>query len=527
MGILIFSHEAGCNAAKFLKRHWFLLLLLLICVSVSAKAAAQSGVADTQWGKIAFQADPTLPRGPDSAVNPEPAGNDGSASRLNRTTGLMGLLIRTYTTDPLMRPVSTTKKLVSLLTDTFTDVVQRGSINAILMPALEDTPVPSLSNEPGMDLQRWEHELDQITGSKASTGTLEFLIDGEEFFSNLIKGITGARESIQLRTYIFDNDDYAIKIADLLRQRSHDVHVEVLIDGLGTLFATHTDSPTMPESFSPPASITRYLEDGSRVSARIMTNPWFTGDHSKVTIIDRKEAFLGGMNIGREYRYDWHDLMVKVTGPVVEQLARDADAAWARSGMLGDLALLAKITKPSNASVSDDGYPLRILYTRAESSQIYQAQLAAIRRAQKYIYIENTYFTDDVILYELIRARRRGVDVRFVIAERTDNELMDKNNIQTINKMLSNGIRVYMYPRMTHVKAALYDDWLIVGSANLDKMSMRVNHEVNIATSYPAAVKDLKERLFNRDFDMSVELTELLPSNWTHYFAELVGDVLL
>ena len=74
---------------------------------------------------------------------------------------------------------------------------------------------------------------------------------------------------------------------------------------------------------------------------------------------------------------------------------------------------------------------------------------------------------------------------------------------------------------------ALYDDWLIVGSANFDKWSMRVNHEVNIATSYPAAVKDLKERLFNRDFDMSVELTELLPSNWTHYFAELVGDVLL
>lgn len=59
-----------------------------------------------------------------------------------------------------------------------------------------------------------------------------------------------------------------------------------------------------------------YLENGSDVKVRSMTNPWFTGDRTGTTIIDGKTAFVGGMNIGREYRYDWHDLMMEVKGPV-------------------------------------------------------------------------------------------------------------------------------------------------------------------------------------------------------------------
>ncbi|NIR81675.1 MAG: hypothetical protein GWO05_00465, partial [Gammaproteobacteria bacterium] len=192
-------------------------------------------------------------------------------------------------------------------------------------------------------------------------------------------------------------------------------------------------------------------------------------------------------NVGREYRFDWHDLMVRVTGDVVATLAKDADDAWAKSGPLGDLAAAIRYFTPTPAGNDEAGYPVRVLQTRVQDSQIYRAKLAAIRRATNRIYVENPYFSDDAILYELVAARRRGVDVRFVIAERGDATLMDMSNAQTINAMLANGIRVYMYPGMTHVKAMIVDGWLMVGSANLDKLSLRINNELNIATSHPAA----------------------------------------
>ena len=140
---------------------------------------------------------------------------------------------------------------------------------------------------------------------------------------------------------------------------------------------------------------------------------------------------------------------------------------------------------------------------------------------------ETPYFSDDVILYELIKARKRGVDVRFVISSGGDHPLMDKSNARALNDMLENGIRVYLYPRMTHAKAAIIDGWLTVGSANLDHLSLRVNNEVNVATSHPQAVQALKEKLFERDFEVSAELTEPMPTELAHWLAEIWADMFM
>ena len=419
---------------------------------------------------------------PDGA---DPSGYGSFSRRVNGTTGLLGIMLKTYTTDPLLRPVSTARSLGFLITNTLADFARQTVISMIQLPKVTSAPIPPIASGPGMNLEEWEQELDRITKSTSSTGTLEFLIDGEEYFTALIESIEDANESIHLRTYIFDNDDFAIQIADLLKRRSGEIDIKVSMDGIGTLAGGLVTSSTMPTSFEPPASIAKYLRSDSAIAVRTLTNPWFSGDHTKVTIVDRDVAFVGGMNIGREYRFDWHDLMVKLKGPVVEELARDSDDAWAKSGMLGDLAAFLRYFAEPESTPSQDGYPLRVLFTRAQHSHIYKAQLAAIRRARKYIHIENPYFSDDAILFELIAARRRGVDVRFVIARKGDAMLMDMSNVETINTMLDNGIRVYMYPQMTHVKATIIDDWAMIGSANLDKLSMRDNNEINIATSHP------------------------------------------
>ena len=233
------------------------------------------------------------------------------------------------------------------------------------------------------------------------------------------------------------------------------------------------------------------------------------------------------MNIGRAYRYEWHDMMAEVTGPVVDLLQRDSDVAWSKASWLGDLAMFARTLTPMRRRADDIGVPLTILTTRDHDSQLYRAQLAAIRRSQSYIYIENPYFSDDVVLFELAKARRRGVDVRVILPDDGNHRAQNYSNELAINTMLRNGIRVYLYPGMSHIKAAVYDGWACFGSANFDKLSLQINEELNLGTSDPGVVADLLERVFTVDFELSEELTTPIPTDWTHRLAEFVSDEVL
>ena len=115
--------------------------------------------------------------------------------------------------------------------------------------------------------------------------------------------------------------------------------MRVLFDGLGSIGASGEQSGTLPAAHRQPLSIENYLTSQSNVDVRKSKNPWLTGDHVKTMVIDGKLAYLGGMNIGREYRYDWHDLMVEIQGPVVDRINREFQIAWGRAGMLGGFQL--------------------------------------------------------------------------------------------------------------------------------------------------------------------------------------------
>jgi cardiolipin synthase len=437
------------------------------------------------------------------------------------------LLARSVPADPINRPISNVMSLSSYALKSVAGFLRRLAIGTVQFPALETQSIPDVRDAELMDLQAFERFLDAMTGRKASLGTVDFLVDGEAYFTRLESVLTDARESVDIRTYIFDNDDVAVRIADILRARSADIDVRVMVDGLGNLMATQTDADSMSPDFAPPASIEQYLETESRVRVRTLTNPWLTGDHTKTTIIDREIAFIGGMNIGREYRYDWHDLMMEVRGPVVDQLQFDNDKAWAKAGVLGDLAHFVTAARGRQAHAASVGHPLRTLYTRNFDSQIYRAQLEAIRRARSYVIIENSYFSDDATLYELARARRRGVDVRVILPESGNHGSHDASNAVAINKMLRNGIRVYRYPGMSHIKAAVVDGWASVGTANFDKLSLQVNKEVNLAFSHAPAVDALLAEVLIPDLQASAEISRMVEISLQARLMELVVDEVL
>jgi cardiolipin synthase A/B len=391
-------------------------------------------------------------------------------------------------------------------------------------------PPPPLATGPGMDLAEWESELDRTTRSRRYKGRPELLIDGEKFFPAFIESVEAATRSVEAQVFIFDTDDYAVRIADLLKRRSYAVKVKVLIDDMGSLFAAQAlrDSPS-PPGFEPPADIESYIRSGSHAQVRASANPWLTVDHRKCLIIDGREAYIGGMNIGRQYRYEWHDMMVRLTGPIVGRLEKDYRLAWAHAGPLGDFAWawewLFGSVAPRRHQITN-AIDLRPLHTSTGRMEIYRAQLEAIERARRYIYIENPYFDDAIMLRELIAARRRGVDVRVVLPAINDSGIMQINNAVVANDLIANGARVYAYPGMTHVKAAIYDGWACVGSANLEKMGLRVGQELDVAYSDPASVEQLKQELFETDFKRSREIRTMESVSWLDSLVKVFSDQL-
>ena len=454
------------------------------------------------------------------ASTPDPA-------RTATGIGSMSVVVaRSVYEDPINRPVSHIASLASLTLKSTGGLFRRIAISTTQMPAL-DGPIPALSHDRPMDLEEFEKTLDRITGTQQVAGRISFLIDGDDYFERLIETIDNAQDSVDMRTYIFDNDDFAVEMAELLKERSADVRVRVLLDGLGNALARRVDPDSLPSDHDHPLMMNDYIEHNSAVEVSTLTNPWLTGDHTKTTIIDKKIAFVGGMNIGREYRYDWHDLMMEVTGPVVDHLQSKSDKAWARAGVFGDFAFALRSLRSQQKGADRDGYPIRILQTKNFESQIHRAQIAAIRNAQNYILIENAYFSDDRTVYELARARRRGVDVRVIIPLRGNHGPMNASNKITINTLLKHGVRVYLYPGMSHIKAAVYDGWINVGSANFDKLSLKINKELNLATSDPKTVEALIEQLFIPDLLLSREITEPVDTSAKTQFAELIVDELL
>jgi len=460
------------------------------------------------------------------ATTPESDRQSMSTHRAAEYAQAAMLLGKVTLIEPLIRPFSTEKALISLVLKSSFGFAQRVAIDTVRFDTLEEEPLPAIVPRAGMDLEAWETELAGIAGT-STLGTVQFLVDGDEFFPRLRETVEAAEESIDIRIYIFDNDDFGVEVADVLKERADDVSVHVLLDGIGAMIGTRVDPDELTEDFQPPLEMGSYLRTDSKVRVRKSGNPFLTGDHTKTVIVDGQTAFLGGMNIGANYRYEWHDLMMEVTGPVVDLLQRDSDVAWAKASWFGDLAMLTRSVTPMKKRAGDTGVPLTILTTRDHDSQLYRAQLAAIRRSQSYIYIENPYFSDDVVLFELAKARRRGVDVRVILPDAGNHQAQNYSNEIAINTMLRNGIRVYMYPGMTHVKAAVYDGWACFGSANFDKLSLQINEELNLGTSDPGIVDELLTRVFAPDFELAEQLTTPLPTGWTHRLAEFVSDEIL
>lgn len=307
------------------------------------------------------------------------------------------------------------------------------------------------------------------------------LRDGDEAYPEMLRAIEGAKKSVALCTYIFDNDKAGKRFVDALgAARERGVEVRVLIDDAGARY-----------SFPP---IDRLLRArGVRVARYLRVwAPWSAAyanmrNHRKILIVDGTVGFTGGMNIREDCvlaespRYPTRDLHARFDGPLVTQLMDVFAEDWtfATGEVLDGDCWFPSPTEGAGdviARAISDG-------PDGDLDGMRWTLHAAVSSARRSVRIVTPYFLpDEPLVTALNIAALRGVTVDIVLPERGNLRLVNWAMGGELWKVLGHGCRVWLTPApFDHSKVLTVDGaWSLIGSANWDPRSLRLNFELGV-----------------------------------------------
>jgi cardiolipin synthase len=342
----------------------------------------------------------------------------------------------------------------------------------------------------------------------------DLLVDGPATFEAILKSVRAARNTVNMETYIFADDELGRRLADLFVQKQRDgVQVNVIYDGVGSL-----DTPNAFFEHMKSAGI--HVVEFNPINPLKASRGWNLNDrdHRKLLIIDGKTVFTGGVNVSDVYssrpfiyhrneaKLPWRDTEVKITGPVARFFQKVFFADWTRQG---GPALTKHDYFPH---VDSDGSQL----VRAISSdagggpnRIYITLISVIRNAQRSVHITAAYFAPDPQLSNaLIDAARRGVDVTLILPSQSDFWPVLYTGRSHYQELLSAGVKIFeRQDALLHAKTAVVDGiWSTIGSTNLDWRSLSLNAEVN-AVIIGKGFAEQMENLFQSDLRHSKLIT--------------------
>ncbi len=306
---------------------------------------------------------------------------------------------------------------------------------------------------------------------------VELLVDGEEGFASIFAGIERASRYVLAEFYILRHDELGHEFKRLLLAKAAEgVAVHLLYDEIGSL---GIGAAYLHELASGGVALHAFGMPRRRAH-RFQLN---FRNHRKIVVVDGREAWLGGLNIGDEYLGadpalgHWRDTQVRLVGPSVlgAQLAFAEDWLWACGEVLDlDWPVEAAETASRLALCLPSG-PADPL----ETCTLFF--LAAIQAARERLWIATPYFVpDEQFLSALELAALRGVDVRLLLPEKTDNRLAQLSSYSYLEQLERVGIRIYRYQDgFLHQKVVLIDDAIAtVSTANFDNRSFRLNFEI-------------------------------------------------
>ncbi len=316
----------------------------------------------------------------------------------------------------------------------------------------------------------------------ASSREVRLLVDGAAKYQALLDDIAQAQHHIHLEYYIYEPDAAGAALRDALVERARaGVRVRLLLDAIGSAASRRFFAPLLEAGgelawFHP----TRF--------GRFWKRPWANlRTHRKIVVIDGRIAYTGGMNIcddQDESRRDdaYRDLHLRLTGDAVRMLQLVFAEDWAYATRRHDfLAEVARQTPQPDAG------PIRtqVLTSGPDSDweTIHRAHVGAIHAAKRRVWMTTPYFVPgEAAMMALTSAALAGLDVRLIVPRQSDSRLVTLAARSYFGPLLVAGVKVYEYgPRMLHSKTLLVDDEIaIIGSANFDHRSFRLNFEVSV-----------------------------------------------
>ena len=357
------------------------------------------------------------------------------------------------------------------------------------------------ASPPGRDdhLAALERAGDQITQRPAERGNaVAVLHNGDEAYPEMIAAIDAAEASVALSSYIFRADDAGGAFIDaLIRARRRRVQVRVLIDGIGGGY------------FLSPAYEKLRRHDVPAFRFMHSPLPWrmpFLNlrTHRKILALDGRIAFTGGLNIGGENRlsdrrrHPVRDTHFRVEGPVVAQLVEAFADNWL---LAAGENLAGEAWFPRLQEVGEAVGRVILSGPDEDLEKIELMILEAIACARQSIKVVTPYFLpDDRLVTALALASMRGVGVDVVVPAHGNHLLVDWAMRAQIGPLVAAGCRIWRSPPpFDHSKLMTVDGiWCLIGSANWDVRSFRLNFELNVEIYHADIVRKIDELMATR-----------------------------
>ncbi len=312
----------------------------------------------------------------------------------------------------------------------------------------------------------------------------------EDYYSDLLVDISHASYSIELAVYIFAFDELGQRFFDaLVRAAKRGVSVRVQVDGIGSV----EDGETLAARFA-----------SENIDCRIYHPlPWYLSayrwsvaagsffaklshfmlslnrrDHRKFCVIDKQIGWCGSFNLCSDHlnkTLPWRDYAVRVTGMAVELLQDNFYVVWG--------------THATSMSQHDLKF-IRCNNTRKLRRMRNRLLVERIRSARKRVWIVSAYFSPSgEVIRAIKKARQAGVDVRAVVAERSDIPFFPWLSATYYADLINMGVVIYAYNRgILHAKALLIDDDCVIGSTNLNHRSFYHDLELDVLLTNKCAV---------------------------------------
>lgn len=343
---------------------------------------------------------------------------------------------------------------------------------------------------------------------------IEPLLNGEQILPAMIAAIRSATNSINLENYIWRSGRMSDAFIEALTERARaGVEVRCIADGFGTLGLKDDDEHRLRNAG---VKFVRYNKPRLHLLNRVNFR-----DHRKLMIVDGRIGFTGGACIGdawlgnAETKDLWRDTNFQVEGPTVAQIQGIFGANWLKTEgeMLFGEKFYPALSPRGDSLVQnfasgrqDGGEMARLVY------------LTGIAAARKHIRFEHSYFVpDDLSMQELLKARRRGVEIEVITAGDIGINIVRNASRTLWPELLQAGVKIYEYgPAKMHSKIMIVDDTFVTaGSVNFDERSFHINDESNMNVIDPAfAARMIAD--FERDKAQSkpIYLEDLKQTPW-------------